>query len=174
MRPMCGLVVCSVAVIAAAPGLPAEPRADWYDRAVKKVEAAFDPAEARPGDTVTFKLTVLLSDGFHTYPTKQPEKAAEAMVNAIKFPDPGVVEFVGGVTDPKDYKIKEEPLLGIKELRIVDGRVVYERKAVVSTTAKPGAVSVKLPQFSLNVCDAANCFPTKKLTPEATLKVLPK
>ena len=172
MRPLYGLVVCSGVVVAAAPGWPTEQKKDWYEQAVKKIEATFDPAEAKPGQTVTLKLTVHLNDGFHTYPTRQPDKAAEAMVNAIKFPDAGAVEFVGEVADPKEYKTKEEPLLGIKELRIVDGKVVYERKAVVSATAKPGAVTVKLKQFSLNVCDAVNCFPVKKLTPEATLKVV--
>jgi len=174
MRPICGLVACSVAVIAAAPGLPTEQKKDWYERAVKKVEATFEPAEAKPGETVTLKLTVTLNDGFHTYPTKQPDKAAEAMVNTIKFPEAGVIEFVGDVADPKEYKTKAEPELGIKELRTVEGKVVYERKAVVSASAQPGLVTVKLPQFSLNVCDAVNCFPAKKLTPEATLKVLAK
>ena len=29
----------------------------WYERAVKKVEAKFEPAEAKPGQTVTFTLT---------------------------------------------------------------------------------------------------------------------
>jgi hypothetical protein len=174
MRPIYGLVVCSAVVVAAAPGRPPEQKSDWYERAVKKVEATFDPAEAKPGDTVTLKLTVHLNEGFHTYPTRQPDKAAEAMVNTIKFPDAGAVEFIGEVADPKEYKTKAEPDLGIKELRIVEGKVVYERKAVVSATAKPGLVTVKLPQFSLNVCDVVNCFPVKKLTPEATLKVVAK
>ena len=44
---------------------------------MKKVEAKFDPAEAKPGQTVTFKLTVELNDGYYTYPTRQADKAAE-------------------------------------------------------------------------------------------------
>jgi len=167
-------VVALTTLCSFAAGPVSAQKKDWYDRAVKKVEATFEPAEAKPGDTVTLKLTVHLTEGFHTYPTRQPDKAAEAMVNTIKFPDAGAVEFVGDVLDPKEYKTKAEPELGIKELRYVEGKIVYERKAVVSATAKPGAVAVKLPQFSLNVCDAVNCFPAKKLTPQATLKVLAK
>ena len=45
------------------------------------------PAEAKPGQTVTFTLTVELNDGYHTYPTVQPDKKAAGMVNEIKFPD---------------------------------------------------------------------------------------
>lgn len=166
------LLVTAIAVGSARPAIAQKP--DWYDKAVKKVEATFEPADAKPGQTVTLKLTIHLNDGYHTYPTKQPDKAAEAMVNTIKFPDAGAVEFVGDVLDPKEFKTKAEPDLGIKELRIVEGKIVYERKAVVSATAKPGSVTVKLPAVTLNVCDAVNCYPAKKLTPEATLKVLAK
>ena len=171
MRAVYGVVAFAVVSITAPAGQAAD-KPDWYEKAVKKVEATFEPAEAKPGETVTLKITVHLHDGYHTYPTRQPDKAAEAMVNKISFPDAGAVTFVGDVTDPKEYKTKAEPELGIKEMRIVEGKVVYERKAVVSATAKPGAVTVKLTAVTLNVCDAVNCYPAKKLTPEATLKVL--
>src|SRR5438128_9064819 len=58
----------------------------WYEKAVKKIEGKFDPAEAKPGQTVTFKLIVDLNDGYHTYPTVQPDKGAESFVNDIKVP----------------------------------------------------------------------------------------
>lgn len=144
----------------------------WYDKAVKKLEVTFDPVEAKPGATVTCKITIELNEGYYTYPTKQPEKAAAEMTNRIKFPDPGAVIFVGTVTDPDKYETKSEPDLGIRELRYYEGKVVYERKVVVSPSAKPGEVTVKLESFTLTVCDAKNCFPSKKLTPEAKLKVL--
>jgi DsbC/DsbD-like thiol-disulfide interchange protein len=114
------LLIVSLAVLVTLGSPPAAAqKKDWYERAVKKVEATFEPAEAKPGDTVTLRLTVHLNEGFHTYPTRQPDKAAEAMVNTIKFPDPGAVEFVGDVTDPKDFKTKAEPELGIKEVGMV-------------------------------------------------------
>src|SRR4051794_13155443 len=90
------LPIVSLAVLVTLASSPASAqKKDWYERAVKKVEATFEPAEAKPGDTVTLKLTVHLTEGFHTYPTRQPDKAAEAMVNTIKFPDAAAVEFVG-------------------------------------------------------------------------------
>ena len=71
--------------------LPAAPAAGQkaFDKAVKKVEASFSPAEAKPGQTVTFSVTIELNDGYHTYPTVQTDKMAASMVNEIKFPDPG-------------------------------------------------------------------------------------
>ncbi|MDB5313101.1 MAG: hypothetical protein JWO38_7303 [Gemmataceae bacterium] len=144
----------------------------WYEKAVKKAEAKFEPAEAKPGETVTFKLTVDLNDGYHTYPTVQPDKQAEGMVNVLKFPDPGTVIFVGPVTDPKDFETKPVPELMIKELRECSGTVVFSRKAVVSPKAAPGPAAVKLAAFKLSVCDKTNCFPPKTVPVEAALKVL--
>lgn len=166
-------VMFAVALAALLATMPGTANAQkWYEKAVKKVEGKFTPAEAKPGQTVTFTLTVELNDGYHTYPTVQPDKQAAAMVNLIKFPEPGAVIFVGETQDPKDYAAKEEPDIGIKELRYNTGTVVYTRKAVVSPKASAGATTVKLDNFSLSVCDKNNCFPPKKVPVEASLKVL--
>jgi plastocyanin len=167
------LILTPVVAIAIAV-LPATPAAaqKWYEKAVKKVEAKFTPAEAKPGQTVTFTVTVELNDGFHTYPTVQTDKQAAAMVNEIKFPDPGTLIFVGKVEDPKDQKTKSEPDLGILEMAYCTGTVTYTRKAVVSPKAAAGASTVKLTTFRLSVCDKDNCFPPKAVPVEAALKVL--
>jgi hypothetical protein len=160
-------------LVACLPAAPAAPAAQkWYEKAVKKVEATFTPAEAKPGQTVTFKLTVELNDGYHTYPTVQTDKQAAAMVNEIKFPGADAVVFVGKLEDPKDTKTKAEPDLGILEMSYCTGTVTYTRKAVVSPKAKPGPAAVKLASFRLSVCDKDNCFPPKAVPVEATLKVL--
>ncbi len=144
----------------------------WYEKAVKKVEAKFSPAEANPGQTVTFTVTIELTDGYHTYPTFQPDKDAAGMVNVIKFPAPDAVIFVGKTEDPKDAKTKAEPELGILEMTYCTGSVTYTRKAVVSPKAAAGPATVKLTKFSLSVCDKDNCFPPKNVPVEAKLKVL--
>lgn len=143
----------------------------WYEMAVKKVEARFTPAEARPGETVTFTLTVELHPGYHTYPLVQPDKEAAAMVNTIKLPDAGAIAFVGDTLDPKEFKTKAEPLLGIKELRYCTGTVVYSRKAIVSPEAAAGATTVKLKAFNLLVCDEDHCY-SKTVPVQAAFKVL--
>jgi|SRR5579883_1593468 len=165
-RPMCLLVLA----LAAGPLAAADEVTPT--KGVKKVEATFDPAEAKPGQTVTLKLTVELADGFHTYPTRQSDKNAAEMVNKIVFPDvPGLV-FVGEVKDPADPTTKAEPELGIKALKTYSGTLVYERKAVVSPKAAPGELTVKLKAVRLTICDATNCYPPKAMTPQATIKVL--
>lgn len=151
---------------------PAADKDAWYAKAVKGVTATVEPAEAKPGQTVTFKLTVELNDGYHTYPLTQPDKKAKGMVNKITFPAAGSLIFVGDAADPAGFDTKPEPLLDITELRTYKTIVTFERKAVVSPKATPGDATVKLDSFVLNVCDEANCFPAKTLTPESKLKVL--
>ncbi len=168
MRPL--FLLTAMALPAAAPAEDKKPA--WWDKAVKKVEAKFEPAEAKPGQTVTLKLTVELHDGYYTYPTRQEDKAAEGMVNTLTFPDAGAVVFVGETVNPLDYLTKAEPLLGIRELRYYQKKVVYERKAVVCPTRKPGEATVAVKALGLTVCDANNCYPARKLTPAATLTVL--
>ncbi len=144
----------------------------WYTKAVKSVLASVEPSEAKKGQTVTFKLTVQLNDGYFTYPLSQPEESAKSMINRIVFPKPGTLIFVDSVKDPKNFLTKEEPTLGIFELRTYKGSVTFERKAVVSPNAKSGEAKVSIDSFKLSVCDANNCFPAKTLQPSATLKIL--
>jgi hypothetical protein len=146
----------------------------WYEKAVKKIEATITPGEAKPGQTVTFSLTVDLHDGYHTYPTVQTDKAAASMVNVIKFPEPASLIFVGKVHEPKDPKTKAEPAAvpPIEEMHYFDGKVVYTRKAVVSPKAAAGPTTVKLIAFKLSVCDKDFCYPSKDVKVEASLKVL--
>jgi hypothetical protein len=169
------LAIPSVVLLAVFPDRPtamATQKGGWYERAVKNVEAKFEPAEAKPGQTVTFKLTVDLKEGYHTYPTVQPDKLAASMVNTITFPAPAGVIFVGPVTDPKDFETKAEPELMIKELRYSSGTAVFTRKAVISPKAAAGSATVKLESFKLLVCDKSNCFPPKAVPVEASLKIL--
>jgi hypothetical protein len=169
------LVLLPVAAVAAALATPSAGSAGgqkWYEKAVKKVEGSFSPAEAKPGQTVTFSVTVELNDGYHTYPTVQTDKMALSMVNTFKFPKPDALIFVGDVQDPKDVKKKAEPEIGILELLYCEGKVTFTRKAVVSPRAKPGEAAVKLDSFKLSVCDKDNCFPPKDVPVGAKLKVL--
>ena len=146
---------------------------DVYAKAVKSVEATFEPAEAKPGQTVTYRVTITLNAGYYTYPTKQVDKQAANDVNRFTFPKPGSLIFIGNVIDPPNPKTKAVPELGIKDHRHYPGKVTFERKAVVSPEAKPGAMLFKLPELEFNYCNQYDCFPAKKLSPEAMLTILP-
>ena len=168
-RPLLLAFACMVGAIAMIPSTASAQK--WYDKAVKKVDAKITPPEAQPGETVTFTITVELASPYFTYPTAQPEKAAEPFVNSIQFPAPAGLIFVGKVVDPDKLPTKPEPDLMVKELRYCPGTVTYTRKAVVSPKAIAGQVAVKT-TFKMNVCDQTTCYPTKQLDFETSFKVL--
>ena len=160
-----------IALLAFAPVASAAEKPAALPKGVEKVELTVEPAEAKPGQLVSVKLTVTLAGGFHTYPLVQPDKQAEGMVNRIDFPAAGALIFVGEATDPPLAETKAEPLLGIKSMHYYKGKMTYERKAVVSPKATAGAMTVAIPKFVLSICDKDSCFPPKTLTPEASFKV---
>lgn len=146
---------------------------DWYAKAVSSVTMTVVPAEAKPGQVVTLKVTVALNDPYHTYPLVQPDRNAKSQVNMIDWPaaDAAGLIVVGKPKDPVNPTKKAEPLLGIRELHTFGGQVTFERTAVVSPKAAAGKLDLKLPKFVLMVCDETNCYPAKTLTPSATLTI---
>ena len=48
-----------------------------FSDVVTKVQVRFEPAQAKPGDVVTWRLSFEIAEGWHTYPTSQPPGIAE-------------------------------------------------------------------------------------------------
>jgi hypothetical protein len=135
--------------------------------AIKKIEATFEPAQAKPGQTVTLKLTVELAEGYFTYPVTQPAPEAKYSVNQITFPAGGPIVFVGETVDPVEPKVKKAE---DHEYLIHPGGGTWIRKAVVRPTAASGEEKVKV-KFRIMVCDEDRCFPPKAHDLEATIKI---
>lgn len=139
---------------------------------VEKVEAVFEPAEAKPGQTVTLKITVKLSDGYYTYPVSQPADEAKYSTNKLTFPADTGVLFVGETVDPVLPQSKKITEGGESyEMLYYPGGGTWLRRAVVLPTTKAGEISTKV-KFKLLVCDKDNCFPPKMIDVEAKVKVL--
>lgn len=143
-----------------------------FQTAVKKIEARFEPADAKPGQTVTFKLEVQLADGWYTYAVNQPDKGARTSATRIDLPLPGDVIFVDSVQDAPDFKVKAEPDLDIKEIRYYPGGTTWEVKAIVSPKATVGPKTIALKTFKIVVCDKSNCLPQATVPISANLNVL--
>lgn len=119
---------------------------------VPTVKATVEPTEAKRGETVTWKLTVEVIPGWHTYPTKQTDPNAESFVNKITFPKPGDVIFVDQLQEPANGIKQPDKDLDIKEYTVYEGKVTWTRKFVVSPNAKPGKLTIKVPVKVL-ACD---------------------
>src|SRR5262245_8185157 len=93
---------------------------------VATYDVQIEPKEAKPGETVTWKFTMHVREGWHTYPTKQlsPDNPS---VTKLRFPKPGEVMFVGDLVEPES---KTELLDGMPT-QVVEGTAVWERKLLV-------------------------------------------
>jgi len=157
------LVAAAAALVVAGTAF-AQPAKD----AIKKVEAVFEPAQAKPGQTVTLKITVQLADGYHTYPVVQSAEQARYSVNSISFPKDAPVVFVGETVDPVSPKAKK---VEDYELLTYPGGGTWIRKAVVPPAAKAGALTAKV-KMKVLACDEDRCLPPKTFELEVPLKVL--
>ena len=120
------------------------------------------PAKAKPGSTVTYRITVAPKPGAHTYPLKAD--TGQAYLTRLYLPPPGDLIFVSQPVDPLGFKWDSvpDPGDGFQMHRQTSMPVTWEIKAVVSPNAKPGKIKVKLDKdTNLLVCNANNCIPSK-------------
>jgi thiol:disulfide interchange protein len=138
---------------------------------VAEVTTSIEPAKAKPGQTVTFRLTIAPKPGCDTYPANAPKH--QNSKNIIKLPRPGDLIFVGPVTDPPGWKEKPSELEPGKKDRYYPDAATWELTAVVSPAATPGAKTVALTGTRLLACvdgPAGKCFNGE--APPATVEVL--
>jgi hypothetical protein len=143
---------------------------------IKKLEARFEPSDARPGQIVTLKIELKLAEGWQTYPTKQKDREARFNVTKITFPKDGAVQFSGKVTEPPDPTVREEPLLDIKEFHTYPGGGTWECEAIVSPSSEPGPTKVSV-RFQVIVANPNGHFSPKPYNLDATINIaerLPK
>jgi thiol:disulfide interchange protein DsbD len=130
---------------------------------VASYEVQLDRTEAKRGETVTWKFTMHIKEGWHTYPTKQPNPA-NLSINVLKFPKPNDVMFVGDLVEPES---KTEIILGLPTL-VIEGTGVWEHKLLVRPDAKPGKIRIKV-RAVLTVCTDTCVNDQPELTTELTI-----
>lgn len=132
---------------------------------VAEYKAEIEPRQAKPGETVTFKLTVAPKGDAWTYPATV---AGQLSSNTIDPPKPGDLIFVGGVTDPPGWK--EKPSAADPGLtdRYYPDPVTWELKAVVSPKASPGRKTIALGRGTqIQACNDSGCFYSDLKNPPA-------
>lgn len=174
--PLSGLVLSLIAgaTLAQPPSLvklaPAGKARTFSD--VGTVSAVFEPAQAKPGQVVTLKLTVTPKERNWTYPADPPE--GQLSRNLIEFPPPGDVVFVGKLIDPEGWKTKKDEANPLKKIRYYGEPTTWVLTAVVSPKATAGKKTITLKGTQVQVCiPQGNCFTTDlNEPPTAELVVL--
>lgn len=134
---------------------------------VQKIEARFEPAVAKPGDKVTWKLTVRLADHWHTFTTKQLEPGSSNITLIDQRPVAGLSP-VGEIVDPPGGSLDNPE--GGPPLRILENEFTWERTFEVTAQAANGPLKL-MTVAKIQVCDDRHCLPADKFETPATLTI---
>jgi thiol:disulfide interchange protein DsbD len=161
-----------ISLLAWQPTSHAAPREDLFPKAITKIEARIEPAEARRGEVLTWKVTIDVAPGWHTYPTVQRAPQAAANVNRIEFADTEVVVPVGKVQQPKNPTTltEEENGTSYKLSSYQAGSHTWQGSLVVRPDAKPGDHVIQM-KVRILVCNEAKCLPGREVKLAVKLKI---
>ena len=125
---------------------------------IAATRAEITPAKAKPGETVTYRLTLETKPGAWTYPIKSD--TGQESLTVLRHPAPGDLIFVTNATDPagvwENVPDEGDPLKLVTHSK---SAVTWEMKAVVSPKATPGQKSVVLDkkETTLLACNKLGC-----------------
>jgi thiol:disulfide interchange protein len=162
------LVIAITALMLLTPFEPSATAQKKGNEVIQKAEARFEPATAKPGDTVIWTLTVTLADHWHTYTTKQADPSS-SVVTQIDFRDVPGLKPNGDVIDPSTGGTIDNPDGG-PPLRVMEGTFVWERKFEVTPAAPNGPLKLDT-STKFQVCDDKHCLPWDKFDASATLTI---
>ena len=136
--------------------------------------AAVEPAEARAGDTVTFKVTAKLDPGYHIYKYSKTPVAGGPINTSFDFFDPADLKVEGDWTSsaaPEKHKDPNFPAIDAVEYH--EDQVTWSITLKIPEGTAPGKKAL-LCQVGYMVCDAKNCsIPGRWTLPATTITVLP-
>ncbi len=133
-----------------------------------------EPARARPGETVTYKVTTTLQNPWHIYgyAKEQPQPPAPRNTQFDLF-ETGGLEPVGDWKSTPEAERKPEPAFDNRVFGIHEGKVVWSQSLKVPADATPGQRSI-ISQVYFQICDPTSCKPpTYKSLEPAELTILP-
>jgi Disulphide bond corrector protein DsbC len=134
---------------------------------------SIEPALARPGDTVTFKVTAKLDPGFHIYKYAAKKLPGPETTNFDFFDREGL-ELVGGWTASREPEKHKDPAFAELEfVEYYENDVTWSVKLKVPIDLSPGKKTLRC-QAGYQVCDSKGCsVPGKWTLPQVELTVLP-
>ncbi len=146
--------------------------------AARPKEATFTtsvtPAEARPGDTVTYKVTARIEAPWHIYKYAKTQQENGPKYTEFDFFDPAGLKVVGDWTPSLTPIRKKEPAFpDLPYLEFHEDEVTWSIKLQVPAATAPGKKTLRC-QIGYMICSDANCsFPGQWTLPDAELTVLP-
>ncbi len=130
------------------------------------------PAEARPGETVVYKVTARLKPGWHIYTYARDQQGEGPRNTRFDLFDPAGLTVSGDWTADRDPVRKKEPAFpNLDSVTFFENEVTWSLSLKVPGDATAGKKTIRC-QASYQICDARSCsFPGNWTLPEVTLNV---
>lgn len=163
-----GAVVVVALALTAQPAWAVEiPVPPNHQRAVKRLAVDIEPVKAKRGETIVWRLTVELHNGYWTYPTSQQDPNAESLVSRFTFTpskrdkNPPTIWVVpmGEPTSTGNAKTKPYPEEMVRSLTYLHGTAQFEQKLLIKPDAPLGKLRVTPLRSFVQYCNEENCFP---------------
>jgi thiol:disulfide interchange protein DsbD len=155
------------------PGKPAQK--DSSARAKPKdasLSMTIEPAQARPGDTVTLKVTAKLKPGWHIYTQARTQEGEGPRKTIFDLFERSGLEVAGDWKPSRKPEAKAEPAFNNQVFEFFEDEVSWSLPLKVPAESAPGKKVVRC-QAAYQICNAQSCsFPGRWTLPEATFTVL--
>jgi thiol:disulfide interchange protein DsbD len=161
---------------AAAAAGPEPKKKDTPDRFQPKtvaLSATVKPQVARPGETVTYRVTAKLDPGWHIFDYSARQPPTDPRSTLFDFFDTAGLKVAGVWTPDTAPQVKPEPGFDNLLASFFEGEVTWSLPLKVPDDLAPGK-KVLRSQVGYQVCDATQCLPQARTTlPDVALTVLP-
>jgi thiol:disulfide interchange protein len=169
-----GMVSIPIVAIAADPPKPAKKDSSAGLKPKNAVlTTSVEPAEAKPGEMVTFKVTAKLDPGTHIYGYSKTEMPGPIRTS-FDFFDPAGLKIEGDWSASKEVEKHKDPYFAdLDDLEYHEDEVTWSIKLKVPDDAEAGKKTLHC-QARYMVCNQKSCsVPGRWTLPEAVLTVLP-
>ncbi|MGD0044885.1 MAG: protein-disulfide reductase DsbD domain-containing protein, partial [Isosphaeraceae bacterium] len=130
------------------------------------------PAEARPGDTVTLKVTAKLNPGWHIYTQAKNQMGEGPRKTVFDLFDTAGLEVAGDWKADRKPESRAEPAFDNQTFEYFEDEVSWSIPLKVPSATAPGKKMIRC-QASYQICNAQSCsFPGRWTLPDATLTIL--
>lgn len=164
---------CLMGSLASAQSKPGE---KWRESRVKvpevSVTTAIEPADAKPGDTVKYTVTVKVAAPWHIYAWAEQPPEEGPRPTQFNLYDTGGLAVDTEWKPNHDPELAKEPAFpNLESVAFHEKEVVWSMPLKVPADAAAGAVTVK-GQMKFQICNEGACKPpTTVALPDATVKV---
>ncbi len=170
-----GLVFAGSPVVCAADEPPKPAQKDSSLRAKPKdvvLTTSVQPSEARPGSTVTLKITAKLNPGWHIYTQAKTQEGDGPRNTIFDLFDTAGLERAGDWKADRKPESRAEPAFENQVFQYFEDEVTWTIPLKVPADAAAGKKQIRV-QASYQVCNAQSCsFPGHWTLPGATLTIL--